>query len=195
MVLLVEDGTGLIDSESYISVDYATTYHAERGHDAWTDAGTDEQEAALRRATEWIDITFRDSFIGYRKKLRAQALEWPRTGAVIYMADNGFIAYNYGSNDLGLAVGLSDEELPGEILRATAEAALRELAEPGVLFPDVVPGRIIKSVSVTGAVSVTYADSSPQGQRTIIPIIGAILFPLLVTTRRGNPLVGSSERV
>jgi hypothetical protein len=45
-----------------------------------------------------------------------------------------------------------------EIERATYEATLRELAQPNSLSPDVTVGRVYKSVSVSGAVSVTYAD-------------------------------------
>jgi hypothetical protein len=35
MALIVEDGTGLANAESYVSVADATTYHANIGNTAW----------------------------------------------------------------------------------------------------------------------------------------------------------------
>ena len=74
MALIVEDGTGLTDAESYISVADATTYATAHGLTAWT--GTDQaKEAALRNATQYIDTTyqFRSAKFDYY-----QALEFPR---------------------------------------------------------------------------------------------------------------------
>ena len=36
MALIVEDGTGLANAESYVSVADATTYHTNYGNTAWT---------------------------------------------------------------------------------------------------------------------------------------------------------------
>ena len=50
MALIVEDGSGKLDSESYISVADCTTYCTAHGLTAWT--GTDAaKETALRNAT------------------------------------------------------------------------------------------------------------------------------------------------
>lgn len=54
MALIVEDGTGLADAESYLSVADADTYHADRNNEAWQDYSTAEKEAALRKATQYI---------------------------------------------------------------------------------------------------------------------------------------------
>jgi hypothetical protein len=192
MALIVEDGSGLRDAESYISVAGATAYHVARGHDVWTDAGADEQEPALRRATEWIDASFRDLFVGLRKGGRTQGLEWPRIGAYITMVDNGI---RMSPSWRGFSIMISENEIPKEIERATSEAALREITNPGVLYTDVVPGQIIKSVSVSGAVSVTYADGSAKGQQTLIPIIGAIISPLLILSgSSSSSMFGLSDR-
>lgn len=195
MAIVVEDGSGFADSETYISVEEATAYHAERGHADWIAATIEEQEAALRRATEWLDATYRGKFIGYRTKARAQALEWPRSGASYVDPVNGPSPYGW-LNNTGLWTTIASNAIPIELKRAEAEAALRELVQPGILYPDIVPGKIVKSVAISGSVSVTFADGTPLGQRTIITAIAAILGPLLDSTvAPGGPMFGTSERV
>lgn len=194
MALIVEDGTAKIDSESYVTTSETAAYFTARGNTVWAAATTDAQEAALRRATEWIDRTYRTMFVGYRKLFRDQALEWPRTGAyIIYQVNTYDGPYRGGfSNQSTL---LPDTEIPPELKKATMEAAWREMKTPGVLTPDIIPGKIIKSVAVSGAVSVTYADGSVKGQYTIVSIIGEIIAPLLASSGLSkSPLFGHSQR-
>ena len=74
MALIVEDGTGLGTSESYVSVADAGTYCTNHGLSAWT--GTDAvKEAALRNATQYIDTTYN---FRSAKSYQYQALEFPR---------------------------------------------------------------------------------------------------------------------
>lgn len=141
----------------------ALTYHADRGNTAWITAGTDERAAALLRASEYIDGTYRASFQGYKTGGRAQAREWPRTDAYVF--------------ELATWQALDANTVPDEIERATYEAALRELT-PGYLTPDFIPSEGKKSVSVDGAVSVEYW--SPEKQPSIKKI-QLILLPLLAS--------------
>lgn len=79
MALIVEDGTGRADANSYASREYCTEFHA--GHlyaEAWTGATEPKQEAALRMATRICDAALRAD--GYRS-VEGQALEFPRVGA------------------------------------------------------------------------------------------------------------------
>lgn len=74
MALIVEDGSGLSDAESYVSVADAGTYCTAHGLTAWT--GVDAvKESALRNATQYIDTmyNFRSA-----KSYQYQALEFPR---------------------------------------------------------------------------------------------------------------------
>jgi hypothetical protein len=190
MALIVEDGSGMPDSESYTSVAEATQYHADRLNDAWTDGDVSSQEAALRRATEWLDATFGRSFIGYRFHGRNQMHEWPRSGAYVEYSVNGPLFYRTYA---GLWYVIDNDIVPFEVKRATAEAALRELTTPGVLYPDILPGRIIKNVSISGSISVSYANSTIEGQRTIISIVTAILRPLLDTSIANTMFVTASR--
>ena len=75
--MIVEDGTGLANSNSYASEDTLDTYCDDRG----ITLATGDSEAALIRATAAIDATYRNRYPGYKTQLRDQALEWPRTSA------------------------------------------------------------------------------------------------------------------
>jgi hypothetical protein len=74
MALIVEDGNGLANAESYVSVADCTTYCTAHGLTAWTGADA-VKEVALRNATQYIDTNY--SF-KYDKTYVDQALEFPR---------------------------------------------------------------------------------------------------------------------
>ena len=119
MALIIEDGTGKSDAESYVSVADCITYCDNRGL-TFSTGTTAEQEQALRRATVWLDGAYRSRYVGWRKDGRSQALEWPREGAQEQ-------SYPYGT--------ISNAEVPQEVINANCEAAVRELATPGGLDP------------------------------------------------------------
>ena len=74
MALIVEDGSGFDDAESYVSVADAGTYCTAHGLSAWTGADA-VKEAALRNATQYIDTTYN---FRSAKSYKYQALEFPR---------------------------------------------------------------------------------------------------------------------
>ncbi len=83
MTLVVEDGTGLDDAESYASVEDADDYLANRGYTNWADLDEPEKEQCLRRATEYMVIY---PWKGERTSA-TQTLDWPRTGASAFGND------------------------------------------------------------------------------------------------------------
>lgn len=119
MALIVEDGTGKADAESYVSVADAETYFTARGLDWIGSPATADKEQALRIATEWLDSTYAQQYRG-RAKTEDQALDWPRRDAY---DDDGRL--------------FSSTALPVELIRATAEVALRYQADGTVLDADV----------------------------------------------------------
>lgn len=159
----------------YGAVADADTYHSDRGNSGWS--GTDdEKETALLRGSEYIDHNFRSSFPGYKAGLRAQTREWPRDWA-----------YDYENN------AIPSDEVPIEVEEATYEAALRELTDPGSLFPDFTPGQQTKREKV-GPLEVEY--TSPQGlasAKVMVTRILGILHPVL-TGRPQSSLAGQSVR-
>jgi hypothetical protein len=79
MSLIVEDGTGLANAESYVSVAAATTYHANFGNAAWLDLDPATQEIYLRKATRDLDVLFGRTYLS-TMLTTTQALLWPRVG-------------------------------------------------------------------------------------------------------------------
>lgn len=161
MTLITEDGTGKADAESYVSVADADAYHDARGNATWT--GTDAvKEAALRRATAYIEGAYGLRFVG-DKYTAAQALSWPRGNAV------GRDTYTIDS-----------DVIPGKLADATAEAALRELVTPGTLTPDSERGGAVSETYFKAGpveTSTKYRSDAPAG--TAISIISHLLRNLL----------------
>lgn len=151
------------------------TYHSDRGNDAWT--GTDEAlNEALLRGSEYVDYHFRSSFPGYPTELRDQDREWPRAWA--------FDIYD---------VSIPSDEVPIEVKRATYEAALRELTDPGSLLPDVTEGTLASQEKV-GPISITYANRRDAGsQIPVLNIVRGILAPVL-TGNSGSAVSGEAFR-
>lgn len=77
MSLVPENGTGLTNADSYVSVTEADAYFAASGIGEWALAAEAEREVALRRATAYMDSRY--SFRGERLR-QMQALAWPRRG-------------------------------------------------------------------------------------------------------------------
>lgn len=168
MSIVVEDGSGRGDAESYISVDDCTAYHAKRLNTAWASATAGAQEAALIKATEFLDHAY--TWKGLAEYSR-QALAWPRSGV---------------SNERGDSV----TGIPVEVQRASAEAALRALS--GELVQDVAPNDRLqsKTESVEGAVSVAEVYRPGGATQTAYTVIermlrGLILAPGTICLTRG----------
>ncbi len=145
MAFLVEDGSGIPLSNAYVDVAYVSTHHADRNNTAWTDFGTSEKEAAIIRASEYIDKRFGRQFRGIRKA-QGQGLEWPRIDAF--------------DND-GFSLSGVDA-IPRLLEKATAEYAIRA-AICGTLAPDA-PLPVPKQ-DLTDS-SGTRPDQSATGQIT-----------------------------
>lgn len=145
MALIVEDGTGLADAESFASVAEATEYHAARGNAAWAALASDTlREQLLRKATDYMEAIYRTQWAGTRTKA-TQALSWPR--------------YDVPLPDV-LALGDVQQFVewtivPKPVKNACAELALRAITAD--LAPDI--GRQKSSVKV-GPIDVTYDDAS-----------------------------------
>lgn len=158
MALVVEDGTGKTDADSYCSLSDAVAYAAARGL-TFPASPAGPAEAALIRATAAIDATYRARFPGQRTSGRAQSLEWPR---------------KYAGDAAGEPI--ADDEIPQEIMNAVCEAAIRELAAPNSMMPDLERGGQIKSIQA-GSVAIEYGGNATA--RTAFTLIDGILAGLL----------------
>jgi hypothetical protein len=138
MAIVVEDGTGLSNAESYVTVAFCDTYFSDRGDATWT--GTDaEKEEALRKATEYLDVTY--TWIG-SIKVDTQALGWPRDGA-----------WDKEGRSL-------EDIVPLGVERATAEAALKALSAS--LLADTTNSDFVTKEKVD-VIEVEYASGAPSG--------------------------------
>lgn len=192
MAFVVEDGTGIASATSYISEDVLEAYADDRGV-ALT--SSDNVEAALIRATSYID-GYRARFPGQRAFGRAQGLEWPRIGAYYpsqgsgingdYYTQLGYYQFGYDGYIAQYQDYIPPNVIPIEVIKATCEAAIRELTRPSSLIPDNVVdsigGGAIKKISA-GGTSKEYAVGVQATRSTQpFPIIDDILSVLLTTT-------------
>lgn len=155
MTIVVEDGTGKINAESYISVADATTYHAARGNAAWAALATDAvREQSLRKATEYMGQVYRLRWKGARYTT-TQALDWPRSNVYV-----------------DSATVIENDDVPVEVVRACAEYALK--ASAATLYADEDRAAIREKV---GPIETEYSAFSSQTKR--YPSIDALLAPYL----------------
>lgn len=153
MALVVEDGTGKADANSYASLATANEYATLRGLSSWT--GTDaEKEAALIRATDYMEATYREAWKGYRGSAE-QALSWPR--------DSVEVDY----------FPVPADSVPSIVTVACIQLAARALTAD--LLADQTQRVKREKVDV---LEVEYADGSDPATR--YPFISRILAPYLI---------------
>lgn len=138
MPITVENGTGLANADSYLSVQSFKDYADDRGY-SYAAFNDTQIERKLRLATQYVDTIQR-----YKaQRLQAsQALEFPRLEL-----------YDWS--------GLLVTGVPMRVKQATAELAFRALS--GELYEDLDRGGQVQSESV-GPISVTYKDGAPVGK-------------------------------
>lgn len=171
MALIVEDGAGRADAESFASVAEADTYHAARGQgDAWDAA--DDKEVALRLATDYLEQAFRGRWLSFRTTA-AQRLSWPRAWVTLPDAP-----YGYGS----WAAFVPNNVVPLEVKQACMELALRTLSGP--LAPDLTRTTVMEKV---GPIEVQYNRSAPAF--TQLRSIEMLLAPFLTNAGASVKLV------
>lgn len=114
MALIKEDGSIVAGANSYADVADADAYQTDRGRQAWLDATTEVKEAALIRATDYIEsrwaLVFSGDPIG-----DDQALSWPRRNVYYPRTGNSF----------------PNDEVPADVLNATVEYASQIIGPDG----------------------------------------------------------------
>lgn len=160
MALIVEDGTGRPDAESYASSAEADAYHLARGNTDW--AAVADKEAALRRATDYMTQNYRMRWKSFRVTT-TQKLDWPR--AYVELPD---APYGYGS----MMAYYPNNVVPSEVKSACIELALVAAAQD--LNPNLT--RAAKQETI-GPITVVYDDSSPEYAR--FRRVDQLLLPML----------------
>lgn len=114
MALIVEDGTGVDNANSYVDLTFADDYFSQRGVQSWADASVQDKEVALIKATDYIELRFRDRWKGLLSE-EVTTLSFPRT----YLYDRK---------------GQPVTDVPGDVKKAVCEYALRAINSD--LLPD-----------------------------------------------------------
>jgi len=152
--MIVEDGTGLPDADSYASVEDADAFHLARRTVEWIDSSDDDAKAAaLIAATDYLDATYR--FRGDPLSVD-QALSSPRLGdtrlhpliakATMTLAAR-FLSGTVSATIAGREV-LSDEKTVGPVSTKVTYAADR----PSDPFPDV--SGMLRPLTLSGSWSI-----------------------------------------
>jgi hypothetical protein len=145
MAITVENGSGLANAESYITVAEANSYHSLRGNTTWATITTEQAEQSLRRATDYLQQVYGGLWYGY-KTTDTQALDWPRENVPKYDTSSG----NYYTNNV----------IPQELKNACAEMAWK--AAQGELLADLTQTVKREKIDV---LEVEYSEFSPQSKR------------------------------
>lgn len=116
----VEDGTGVTDATSYISIADADQYTDDYivTTTSWDAATDDEKKLALNVASRYLDRKYGRRYKGTERILETQGLLWPRYDA---LTQDGY--------DLGL------DEVPKMLEQATVEAA-NYFINNDAIYPD-----------------------------------------------------------
>lgn len=169
----VEDGTGMTDSNSYVSVVSADAYFSARGVSEWQDIGETAKESALIRATDYVDSIFQ----WHGKKLNPnQSLRFPRSSLI-----------DYEGNEIS--------GIPNCLKQAVCDAAL--IVSQGIeLFQTKEANGDITSEKI-GELSFTYSKASKESitGSSLYDSINAKLRGLFKDTGRSKIVVGKVERV
>ena len=180
--LILEDGTGVLLADSYVAASDVLVYATAHGA-SFDLTGDVAADAAIRRATQFID-SYRNRFPGYRSHRRLQGLEWPRIGAFTYLssAGRGDLSYRGVDFDPGYAYILNNE-IPIEVKKASYEAAIRELADPNSMQPDLERGGQIERLKA-GSVEIQYGANARA--LTTWTVIEGLLSGLLMAGNAGG---------
>lgn len=164
MALIVEDGTGKSNAESYCTVAFADAHFAARNVPSW-DGSEAHREGLLRLATDYMLARYQ--WAGERVTA-TQALDWPRSGIVAH-------GFDVASNAVPLA-----------IQRACAELAHRANHSPSGLMPDLGKTTVREKVDV---IEVEYSQQPGARESTSFDAVDKMLFPYLVSYGTNRRLV------
>lgn len=155
LVLVVEDGTGKNNANSYVTTAECDSYHD--GHlyaTKWTAANATQKAAACVMATRVIDQTYQ--FNGFQRT-SVQALQWPRFRALNPDSDETLRVGAYFDPARG---NYFDEMIIPKILKdATCEMARELLTGDRTVDPQ---GMGLKMVDVFEAVKVEFDKTNPK---------------------------------
>lgn len=166
----------------YGTVADADTYHLSRGNVVWGTKSTEDKEAALTTASDYID-SFKAGFPGKKTAGRSQDREWPRVGT-----DGDPVVDATGEE-------IADDEVPTEVEFATYEGALmvvNGISLTLVTSTSTSAGAITRKRVKAGPLETETQYSTESGTTNEIPWFQKIssLLENILTSGRGGATVG-----
>lgn len=135
MALIIEDGSGYSNAQSYVSTSDLIAYSTLYGLTT-----PSNPEVAIMHAMRYLEGAFFDRWVGY-KKTEEQALSWPRA---------------YAARRDGWAV--SESEIPKDVKDAVCVLAIK-YGTSSDLLPDMTAANRTKKEQI-GPIMVQYADNA-----------------------------------
>ena len=133
MAFVIEDGSIVTGANSYVSLAEANTFHSDRGNASWS--GTNSvKEAALIRATDYVEQTYSDKWLG-EPVYPHQSLSWPRENVP----------------------NVASDEIPDKLKQAVCVLALEAMTAD--LNPALARGGLVKREKVD-VIEVEYMDGA-----------------------------------
>jgi hypothetical protein len=124
MALIKEDGTIVADANSYADAADADAFQLDRGRAAWCNSGADVKDAALIRATDYIEGRYALSFQGCAID-DVQTLSWPRTAAHYPATGNDFPIDEVPVDVVNACILYAEQVIgPGDDVAAMTELAV-----------------------------------------------------------------------
>lgn len=166
LTLIVEDGTGVANANSYCDATFVTNYAESIESSVWSN-NKSRQVVALINATRYVDMKYRAKMPGTIRQ-STQSLLWPRSEYVD----------QYGNT---IAAGT----MPTALKNAVAQAAIHYLE--GGLDLNAEESNKIKSSSTSvggGAVSESVAYWEPNATKAY-PLVDGFMATLFGTVRGG----------
>lgn len=161
MTIIVEDGTGLPDANSYVDVEYATNYATSIGAEF-----DPTDEASLVSATQAMDLLYGSKYLG--TKLTAdQALLFPRTD---FVDDNGF----------------TRSGIPVELKKATVEAAIAQQAGVTLVSNPSRDQVLTRKTSKVGDLEQTFEYADAATSTSQLTKVGLTISPILKAGSSSN---------
>lgn len=156
MPLIVEDGTGLADADSYISLVDARTVADNYGYTLPDD--DTEADRALRQGVGYVDLS--ESSLTGERLTTTQALAWPRSGAYKCLGNT--------------RIDVMPNSVPSDIQRAQVVAASEYGAGNNPRGNQT--GQTVTQETV-GPITVKYADDGGSGSTYVVTEANDLLKP------------------
>lgn len=169
--MVVEDGTGKTDANSYVSVVFADDYFSSRGVTEWTSLTNDAKEQALIRATDYIDNIFQ--WCG-KQVSSEQSLRFPRVNLK-----------DYEGNEI--------TGIPNRLKQAVCDVAVIA-SKDGELFVTAEQNGDVVSETIT-TLSFTYSKNErTTTSKTLYDAVNTKLRGLYIDSAKGHIQMGKMHR-